>query len=54
MAYAGGAFKTNSVHVIPAVKESNQTGGRRAARQQPEPIKIRARNLAKMRLLPKK
>lgn len=53
MAHAGDAFKMNSAHAVGAVKESNQLLDA-GARAETEPIKIRARNLAKMRLLPKK
>jgi hypothetical protein len=53
MAHAGGAFKTNSANRGSAVKESNQPEGAGCPSENRK-IKIRARNLAKSRLLHKK
>jgi hypothetical protein len=52
MEHLGGTFKVNSARVVRAVKEPvSQTAPRRLS--EAKTIKIRARNLAKLRLLHK-
>jgi hypothetical protein len=54
MEHLRGAFKANSAPIVRAVKETRKTRPRRTARLKIQTIKIRARNLAKLRPLPKK
>jgi hypothetical protein len=53
MEHSHGSFKANSARVVRAVKETDPPR-RVATLVSARTIKIRARNLAKLRLLPKK
>jgi hypothetical protein len=54
MEHLRGAFKANSARIVGAVKETRRAASRRNACQEIQTIKIRARNLAKLRSLHKK